>query len=193
MTAAPVRNGSTPISFRRVSAPGASFVWSVESTKCPVSADSIEIFAVSTSRISPTMITSGSDRTIERRAVAKVSPARRLIWICEMPGSRYSTGSSTVMMLMSGRLISFSAPKRVVDFPEPVGPVTSSAPVGRRISSDSWCRMSSARPSSSSVGGRFDLSSRRITTDSPSTEGSVATRTSSIRPAAAALSEMRPS
>ena len=32
-TAAPVRNGSTPISFSRVSAPGASFVCSVESTR----------------------------------------------------------------------------------------------------------------------------------------------------------------
>ena len=33
VTAAPVRNGSTPISFRRVSALGASFVCSVESTR----------------------------------------------------------------------------------------------------------------------------------------------------------------
>ena len=47
VTAEPVRNGSTPISLRRVSALGASFVCSVESTKWPVSADSIEIFAVS--------------------------------------------------------------------------------------------------------------------------------------------------
>jgi len=48
-----VRNGSTPISFNRVSALGASFVCSVESTKCPVSAARIEISAVSRSRISP--------------------------------------------------------------------------------------------------------------------------------------------
>jgi hypothetical protein len=33
VTAAPVRNGSTPISLRRVIALGASFVCSVESTK----------------------------------------------------------------------------------------------------------------------------------------------------------------
>ena len=33
VTAAPVRNGSTPISFRRVNALGASFVCSVESTR----------------------------------------------------------------------------------------------------------------------------------------------------------------
>ena len=81
MTAEPVRNGSTPISLRRVSAPGASFVCSVESTKWPVSADSIEIFAVSTSRISPTMITSGSERRIVRSAAAKVSPAFGFTWI----------------------------------------------------------------------------------------------------------------
>ena len=97
------------------------------------------------------------------------------------------------MMLISGRLIWFSAAKSVVDLPEPVGPVTSSAPVGRATISESVARISSERPSSSSVGGFFDLSSRRMTSDSPSTVGSVATRTSSIRPAAAAFSEMRPS
>ena len=48
-------------------------------------------------------------------------------------------------------------------------------------------------PTSSIVGGFLDLSSSRITTDSPSTVGSVATRTSSIRPAAEAESEIRPS
>ena len=39
-----------------------------------MSADSTAIWAVSRSRISPTMITSGSARTIARRPVAKVSP-----------------------------------------------------------------------------------------------------------------------
>ena len=102
VTAEPVRNGSTPISLRRVSAPGASFVCSVERTKWPVSADSIEIFAVSTSRISPTMITSGSERRIVRSAEAKVRPAFGLICTWLMPASRYSTGSSTVMTLISG-------------------------------------------------------------------------------------------
>ncbi len=102
-------NGSTPISFSRVSAEGASFVCRVESTMCPVSAASIEILAVSPSRISPTMTTSGSERRIDRSAVAKVSPARGLIWTCLIPASRYSTGSSTVMMLISGRLVAASA------------------------------------------------------------------------------------
>ena len=108
-TAEPVRNGSTPISFRRVIAPGASFVCSVESTRWPVRAASIEILAVSPSRISPTITTSGSERRIERSAAAKVRPARWLICTWLTPPSRNSTGSSTVMMLISGRLISVSA------------------------------------------------------------------------------------
>src|SRR6266480_3256020 len=55
-------------------AEGASLVCSVESTRWPVSADSTAICAVSRSRISPTMITSGSALIIERRPEAKVSP-----------------------------------------------------------------------------------------------------------------------
>src|SRR3569833_3014372 len=47
---------------------------SVESTKCPVCAALIAISAVSRSRISPTMITSGSWRRNDRSAAAKVMP-----------------------------------------------------------------------------------------------------------------------
>ena len=53
---------------------GASFVCSVESTRWPVRAASIEILAVSPSRISPTITTSGSERRIDRSAAAKVRP-----------------------------------------------------------------------------------------------------------------------
>ena len=66
-TAEPTRKGSMPISIRRVMAPGASLVCSVESTRWPVSAASMAICAVSRSRISPTMMMSGSARIIERR------------------------------------------------------------------------------------------------------------------------------
>ena len=111
-------------------------------------AASIEILAVSPSRISPTITTSGSERRIERSAAANVSPARWLICTWLMPGSRYSTGSSTVMMLISGRLICARHAKSVVDLPEPVGPVTSSAPVGRLTMSASSSRISSDIPSS---------------------------------------------
>ena len=145
-TAEAVRNGSTPISFSRVSVLGASFVCSVERTRWPVSAASIAILAVSPSRTSPTMTTSGSERRIERSAVAKVSPARTLICIWFTPASRYSTGSSTVITLISGRSIWVSAAYSVVDLPEPVGPVTRIAPVGRAISELNVARISSDMP-----------------------------------------------
>ena len=101
------RNGSMPISTRRVTALAASLVCSVDSTRWPVSADSIAICAVSRSRISPTMMMSGSARIIERRPVEKCSPAFELTCTCVMPSSWYSTGSSIVMMFFS---IVFSAP-----------------------------------------------------------------------------------
>ena len=103
------RNGSMPISIRRVIAPGASFVCSVERTRWPVSAASMAICAVSRSRISPTMITSGSARIIERRPLAKFRPAFALTWTCVMPPTWYSTGSSIVMMFFSGVLMTPSA------------------------------------------------------------------------------------
>ncbi len=43
--------------------------------------------AVSWSRSSPTRITSGSWRRIERRTAAKLSPALELIWTWLMPGN----------------------------------------------------------------------------------------------------------
>ena len=97
-----------PIFWRRTIAPGASFVCSVVSTRWPVSAASIAMRAVSASRISPTMITSGSARRIERSPAAKVRPARRLTPIWLIPSRRYSTGSSIVMIFFSTALISFS-------------------------------------------------------------------------------------
>ena len=93
-----------PISVRRVIAVGASLVCSVERTRWPVSADSTAICAVSRSRISPTMMMSGSARIIARRPLAKVRPARGLIWTCVMPSIWNSTGSSIVMMFFSGLL-----------------------------------------------------------------------------------------
>ena len=59
-------------------------------------AASAAIFAVSRSRTSPTMITSGSARTSARRACAKVRPMIGLTSVCTMPCSLRSIGSSTV-------------------------------------------------------------------------------------------------
>ena len=81
------RYGSTPISTSRVSAPGASFVCSVENTKWPVSEACTAICAVSWSRISPIRITSGSWRSIERSPRAKVKPAFSDTWIWLTPSS----------------------------------------------------------------------------------------------------------
>ena len=67
-----------------------------------MSAASTAICAVSRSRISPTMMMSGSARIIERRPVAKPRPAFGLTCTCVMPSSWYSTGSSIVMMFFSG-------------------------------------------------------------------------------------------
>ena len=98
-----------PISTRRVIDVGASLVCSVERTRWPVSAASTAIFAVSASRISPTMMMSGSARIIARRPLANVRPAFVLTWTCVTPSSWYSTGSSIVMMFFSGVLSSPSA------------------------------------------------------------------------------------
>ena len=70
-TLAVMRNGSTPMLSRREMVAGASLVWSVDSTRWPVSAAFTAISAVSKSRISPTRIMFGSCRRKARRAVAK--------------------------------------------------------------------------------------------------------------------------
>jgi len=86
MTEEETRNGSTPMSMRRVIAPAASFVWRVEKTRWPVSEAWMAISAVSRSRISPTMITSGSCRSIWRRPLAKVRLIFGFTWIWPIPG-----------------------------------------------------------------------------------------------------------
>ena len=101
-----------PMSISRAAASGAPLACSVVSTRCPVSAASIAIWAVSTSRISPTMITSGSARTIARSPVAKVRPVFVFVWICLTPSISYSTGSSTVTIVRSGRVERASRPRR---------------------------------------------------------------------------------
>jgi hypothetical protein len=60
LTEAVTRKGSTPMFRRRVMVLGASLVCSVESTMWPVRAALMAISAVSKSRISPTMMMSGS-------------------------------------------------------------------------------------------------------------------------------------
>ncbi len=74
MSTVEMRKGWMPRSMRRVTEVAASFVCSEEKTRCPVSAACTAFWAVSSSRISPTMMMSGSWRRIVRSAEAKVMP-----------------------------------------------------------------------------------------------------------------------
>src|SRR5207237_308431 len=111
------------MSTSRVTALAASFVCSVDSTRCPVRDACTAICAVSRSRISPISTTFGSWRRIERSADANVSPAFSCTCTCTMPCIRYSTGSSTVTMLTPSLLIWLMQEYRVVVLPQPVGDV----------------------------------------------------------------------
>src|ERR1041384_1672480 len=89
------------------------------------------IAAVSRSRISPTMSTSGSWRRMLRRAVPNDTPAFEWTGTWVTPGSRYSIGSSTVIIFSSDGCRRPSAAYRVVVLPLPVGPVASRSPGAR--------------------------------------------------------------
>ncbi len=94
-----------PMSIRRLTALGASFVCSVLNTMCPVREAFTAISAVSLSRISPTMMMFGACRSIERSAAEKVMPTSRRTCTWFTPVISYSTGSSTVMIFRSGWLM----------------------------------------------------------------------------------------
>src|SRR3972149_251890 len=118
----------TPISIRRVMEENESFVWRVLITRWPVIAALKAISAVSRSLISPISITFGSCLNIERRQLAKVKPISGLTCIWFIPSRLYSIGSSTVVMFMASDRILLIMAYRVVVFPLPVGPVTSTIP-----------------------------------------------------------------
>ena len=111
----------------------ASIVCRVESTRWPVSDASSAIEIVSTSRISPTRMTLGAWRRAARRARAKVwvsVPTSRWLIVALLFGWRYSIGSSIVMMWIGfSWFIFLMMAARVVDLPDPVGPVTSTIPL----------------------------------------------------------------
>ncbi|MNN63047.1 hypothetical protein D3C81_1783960 [compost metagenome] len=87
------------MSTSRVMAPMALLVCRVDSTRWPVRDACTAISAVSWSRISPTITTSGSWRRMARRPRAKVMSTLGLTWVWPMPSMWYSIGSSTVRML----------------------------------------------------------------------------------------------
>ena len=91
-----ISDWSTPMSRSRAIELAALWVCSVVRTRWPVIAAWIAIRAVSSSRTSPIRTTSGSERSIVRRPLANVSPARTLTSTCVIPGIWFSTGSSIV-------------------------------------------------------------------------------------------------
>src|SRR5574341_1212566 len=116
------RKGSNPILRSLVMVLGASLVCRVERTRCPVSADLMAISAVSKSRISPTMMMSGSCLRKLLRDEAKLRPMSSLIWTWLIPWMLYSTGSSAVETFVVRSLSSMSAEYNDVVFPLPDGP-----------------------------------------------------------------------
>ena len=113
---------------------GASCVCRVANTRWPVSAAVMAVEMVSRSRISPTRITSGSCRSTCLSAWAKLwvsAPTSRWFTMHCWCLWRNSIGSSTVMMWAErSRFTMSTMPARLVDFPEPVGPVTTTNPLG---------------------------------------------------------------
>ena len=119
-------------SMMRLIVSGASTVWSVESTRWPVSAADSAVWTVSSSRISPTRITSGSWRSTRRRARLKDAvswPTSRWLMIELRSRCRNSIGSSIVTMcLCIVRFMWSIIAASVVDLPEPVVPVSRMIP-----------------------------------------------------------------
>ncbi len=149
----------------------ASTVWIVERTRWPVSAADRAVWTVSSSRISPTRITSGSWRRTRRRA--------RLNEAVSMPTSRWliaerlsectnSIGSSIVTMCLLIVLFMWSIiAASVVDLPEPVVPVSRTIPRSSSASS----RTTVGRDSSSIVLMRWGMARQTIEIAPPLLEG----------------------
>ena len=83
---------------------GASDPCSVLKTSTPVSAARMPIRAVSSSRISPIMMMSGSWRSIARSPSLKPISPVFVIWVWLTPGMRCSIGSSIVITFLIGRV-----------------------------------------------------------------------------------------
>jgi len=112
----------------------ALLVCRVENTRCPVSAAVAAVWIVCQSRISPTMITSGSCRIRFFRASGKLGvsvPTSRWETAALLSAKRYSIGSSIVTTETARvSMTVWRMAASVVDFPEPVGPVSRTRPDG---------------------------------------------------------------
>ena len=112
----------------------AELVCRVPNTRWPVSAAVRASRMVSRSRSSPTRMTSGSSRRAERNASAKPSVCRWTSrWLTRHCLLRCTNSIGSSMVRMCPRSVSFLwsiIAARVVDLPDPVGPVTSTTPRG---------------------------------------------------------------
>ena len=130
----------------------ASLVCRVEKTRWPVSARVRASWMDSRSRISPTRRTSGSSRRAERSARSNEGlsrPTSRWLTAERLCSCTYSMGSSMVRMCSERvSLMRAMMEARVVDLPDPVGPVSSTRPRGSRASHSA----TGGSPSSSKVG-----------------------------------------
>jgi hypothetical protein len=137
-------------------------VFMVPSTRCPVSPAETAMRTVSTSRSSPTTMTSGSSRSEPLSAVRNdlvVTPTSRWLIMAFLRGCTCSTGSSTVMMWCERSLFSRSTiAASVVVFPWPVGPVTTMSPWWWCVA----CATPSGRPSAARVGTSRGITRRAI-------------------------------
>ena len=134
---------------------------------------------------------SGSCRKMARRQPAKVTPTSVSIGIWIIPSMSYSTGSSVVISLSLILLSSVNDEYRVVVLPLPVGPVTSTIPLGRSMAARNFDIMSSSMPTFSRLRLTTLRSSTRMTTHSPKMVGSTLTRKSTACPPT--ISSIRPS
>ena len=113
----------------------ALLVCRVEKTRWPVSAAVIAVCIVFQSRISPTMMTSGSCRNMFFRASLKLGESVETSrWeTAALPSAKRNSIGSSIVTMWTGRfsMIERMMPASDVDFPEPVGPVIRTRPLGR--------------------------------------------------------------
>src|SRR3989344_3384146 len=129
------------------------------------------ISAVSRSRISPTMMMSGSWRMRARRPSAKLKSSWGCTWVWLKLGSIISIGSSTVLTFTSSVATRFKVEYSVVVFPEPVGPVTRMMPCGRLTSASQRSASCWAKPRASRSLTALSGSKIRMTIFSPNAVG----------------------